>query len=452
MTSSLCLTIISKHKLHTFGSIPDSALMELFACADTMQVPHHFLWIPWIYAVTWRPHHGPIQSSNHPRLATPQKVKDIQSFLGFCQFYCHFIYGYSKIHSFWLHILPTRVPLAFSNEGHSCLWSTEKAFTTALVLTIGSQTLKLQWDWCLPNALATVLPHDSQWRIAPHCIPLPDPFCPRNSIQCPWTKSYSQFLKLSNDGTLPEGSGLPLMWSLITNCIFSMTKIVMHWPSMVGPNTFLVSPGNPFLSGKLRTKPDALTRWWDIYLKEGIVTMPGSIHRTTASITSKHWHCPPRLPPYQSQFLHGYLIMDAERLHSDIQSQLWEDPISTEHLNNQSDPKWPLIPMVLLCHLGCIYSELWQSPNYMLSSTAQTIPCRSFQSDKTLHQVHMQYYWSRLQSTSGYCKSCTICSLHQTCVPQTLQTSQAISNSQQALEFHIHGFIESSFHLWLTLI
>ena len=32
--------------------------------------------------------------------------------------------------------------------------------------------------------------------------------------------------------------------------------------------------------------------------------------------------------------------MDAERLYSDIQTQPWEDPISTEHLNTQSDPNW----------------------------------------------------------------------------------------------------------------
>jgi len=31
---------------------------------------------------------------------------------------------------------------------------------------------------------------------------------------------------------------------------------------------------------------------------------------------------------------HGSLIMDAERFHSDIWSQLQEDPFSAEHLNN----------------------------------------------------------------------------------------------------------------------
>jgi len=40
----------------------------------------------------------------------------------------------------------------------------------------------------------------------------------------------------------------------------------------------------------------------------------------------------------------------------------------------------------------------------------------------------------------NYCKSCTHLFPCQTCAPQTLWTSQATSDSQEALEIHIHGF------------
>jgi len=50
-------------------------------------------------ADTWRPHHDPIQSSNHPRLAKHhEKVKNIQSFSA-ANFYHRFIYGYPKSQS-----------------------------------------------------------------------------------------------------------------------------------------------------------------------------------------------------------------------------------------------------------------------------------------------------------------------------------------------------------------
>src|SRR5882724_6946736 len=104
--------------------------------------------------------------------------------------------------------------------------------------------------------------------------------------------------------------------------------------------------------------------------------------------------------------------MDAERLHSNIQSLLHDDPISAEHLDNQSDPKWTLDPDGLLCHLGCIYVP--NSGNLRLRvlqySHDHTL-AGHFGQTKTLYQVCMQYYWSGLPVyIKEYCKSCTTCS------------------------------------------
>src|SRR5882724_9618065 len=88
----------------------------------------------------------------------------------------------------------------------------------------------------------------------------------------------------------------------------------------------------------------------------------------------------------------GSLIMDAERLHSNIQSQLREDPISTEHLDKQSD-LWTLNPDGLLRNSRCIYvldsrtlqlCVLQYSHNHLLAG--------NFSQTKPLHQVHMHYY------------------------------------------------------------
>ena len=80
-------------------------------------------------------------------------------------------------------------------------------------------------------------------------------------------------------------------------------------------------------------------------------------------------------------------------------------------------------------------SELWQSLTLCSPVLAWPSPCRSFWSDKTLHQVHMQYYFQ----TSSLCQELLQVMyhlfLHQTCATQTLWTSQAPSNSQEALEF-----------------
>src|SRR5882724_11419750 len=81
--------------------------------------------------------------------------------------------------------------------------------------------------------------------------------------------------------------------------------------------------------------------------------------------------------------------------------------ISTEHLNNQSDP-----PDGLLCQLGCIY--VLNSGNLQLCvlKYSHYHPLAGhFGQTKTLHQVRMQYYRSVLPVYfNDYCKSCTTCS------------------------------------------
>src|SRR5882724_6642641 len=155
-----------------------------------------------------------------------------------------------------------------------------------------------------------------------------------------------------------EGSGLLIdvvtdHWNLQ---YFSTTKIFTcrqaQWSEYLSGFNLIIC----FHPGKLGTKPDALTRRWDVYLKEG--------NSDYASINSQNYH-----PVFTSKQLAlslrattlsipalcGSLIMDTERLHSNIRSQLQEDPTSKEHLPNPSDPSWTLDPDGLLRHLRHIY-------------------------------------------------------------------------------------------------
>src|SRR5467141_3997435 len=65
----------------------------------------------------------------------PRKVKDIQSFLSFANFYRRFIYGYSEITVPLTCLTCKGTPWNFSNKCHSAFEALKKAFTTAPVLT-----------------------------------------------------------------------------------------------------------------------------------------------------------------------------------------------------------------------------------------------------------------------------------------------------------------------------
>jgi len=179
-----------------------------------------------------------------------------------------------------------------------------------------------------------------------------------------------------------------------------------------------------------------------IYLKEG--------NSDYASINPQNYclvihfratgHHPFELLPYQSQssmdlsswMLKGSILtfsLNSERI-----------PFQAEHLNIQSEP-WTLDPDGLLRNSRCIYVldsrnlQLCVSPvshNHLLAG--------NFSQTKPLHQVHMHYYWPGLPSyVKDYCRSCTICSMPNLCATNLMDFSNNF-DSQEALEFHIHGF------------
>ena len=62
-----------------------------------MQVSCHFLWIPWLYAITWQPNNGSEQSSSHSGLAWTLEIPRHPVLPQFHKFLLFFIYRYSRI-------------------------------------------------------------------------------------------------------------------------------------------------------------------------------------------------------------------------------------------------------------------------------------------------------------------------------------------------------------------
>ncbi len=103
--------------------------------------------------------------------------------------------------------------------------------------------------------------------------------------------------------------------------------------------------------------------------------------------------------------------MDTERLHTDIKSQLRDDPVSAEHLDSQANPRWTLGPDGLLRHSGCIYVPDSSLHLCVLQYSHDHPLAGHYGQSKTLYQVRLNYYWPRLPTyVKNYCKLCTTCS------------------------------------------
>src|SRR5882724_4900274 len=346
----------------------------------------------------------------------PRKVKDLQSFFGFANFYHHFIYRYSEI-TIPLMCLTCKGTLwHFSDECHSTFEALKKVFTTALVLThwIPDTQITVETDasnYALAAVLSIMTPNSELHPIAFHSQMFSAPELNYNVHDKDLLAIFEAFKRWRH-----YLKGSALLIDVVTNHqnlqYFSMTKILTRhqarWSEYLSGFNLIIH----FHPGKLGTKPDALTRRWDIYLKEGNSDYASVNPQNFRLVfTSEQLASSLRATTLSIPVLRGSLIMDAEKLHSDIRSQLREDPISAEHLNKQSD-LWTLDPDGLLRNSGRIYVPDSGSLQLHVLQYSHDHPLAGhFSQMKTLHQVRMHYYCPGLPVfVKDYCKSCVTCS------------------------------------------
>jgi len=256
MTSSSILTTFQAQAPCLRSTLQDSTLTDFFSCADKCEFHvtscEYLRYMP----VTWRPHHGPVQSSNHPRLASTRKSRifNLSSALPISTVVSFTDIPKSQFH---LHVLPARVPLGIcSDECHSAFEALKKGFhhsSGPYPLDPGCSNhsprlMPLTMHWLA--VLSIMTPNGDLHPIAFHSRT----FSAWNSTTMSTTKSYLQFLKAFKQWRhYLKGSGLPI--NVVTD----------HWnlqyfsndqnPHM--SNKHIVSeylsgfkPGNLFLSWK----------------------------------------------------------------------------------------------------------------------------------------------------------------------------------------------------------
>ena len=99
-------------------------------------------------------------------------------------------------------------------------------------------------------------------------------------------------------------------------------------------------------------KPDALTRQWDIYLKEGGSTYktvnPQNLRPifTSTQLMESLWATSLIMPAFQAS-----ITMDSKKLLTDIKAHQATDNEATKHLND-TDPRWTQSADGLVRHDG----------------------------------------------------------------------------------------------------
>src|SRR3979490_1904016 len=336
-----------------------------------------------------------------------RKIKDIQSFLGFANFYRRFIFNYSDIiiPLTWLTCKGT--PWAWTEDCQRSFDYLKTAFTSAPILAHWEPDLPLivetdASDYALTAILSTITSEGELHPLAFHSRTFTAPELNYDVHEKELLAIFEVFKRWQH---YLEGSAEPI--DVVTDhknleC-FSTTKVLTRrqarWSEYLSQFNLTIR----FCPGKLDTKPDALPSQWDVYLKEG-----GSdygtinpqnlwpIFTTTQLVESL------RVTQLLIPALRASIIMDSESFHSKILSTLDSDPVAMQHLGDRvkPNPRWTQTDDGFLRLDNQIYvPEANNLRLRVLQYKHDHVLSGHFGQDKMLALIRREYTWTGLRTS-----------------------------------------------------
>ncbi|KAJ3560359.1 hypothetical protein NP233_g10892 [Leucocoprinus birnbaumii] len=345
----------------------------------------------------------------------PKKVKDIQSFLGFANFYRRFIYNYSDIVVPLTRLTRKSVPWNFDDKCRAAFNNLKEAFTSAPILThwIPDSQIIVETDasdYALAAILSIITDDNEVHPIAFHSRTF-------NSAESNYDTHDKELLAIFEAFRIwrhyLEGSGLPI--DVVTDHknleYFSTTKVLTRrqarWSEYLSQFNLVIR----FRPGRLGTKPDALTRRWDVYPKGGNTGYTSvNPHNFRPVFTHEQLAASVRATYLSTPSLRAATILDLEKLHSDILSSLRDDPVASAHLD-KPEGRWSTDSSSFLRLDDRIYVPNVNNLRLrVLQYKHDHILAGHFGQNKTLELIRREYTWPDIRTqVKEFCKSCVTC-------------------------------------------
>jgi hypothetical protein len=347
----------------------------------------------------------------------PRKVKDIQSFLGFANFYRRFIFNYSDIVVPLTRLTRKDTPWNFSDDCRAAFCKLKQAFSSAPILT--------QWvpdtpiivetdasDYAIAGILSIRCPDDEVRPVAFYSRTLSPPELNYDTHDKELLAIHEAFRSWRH---YLEGSGTPV--DVVTDHknleYFSTSKLLTRrqarWSEFLSQFHLIIR----FRPGKLGAKPDALTRRWDVYPKEGDKDYARvNLHNLRPVFTQEQLASSLRATILEYPVLRAISLLDVEQLHKDILTAQTSDPIISSHISDSTDPRWTVDPEGLLCLDHRIYVPEANNLRLRVLQYRHDHPLSGhFGQNRTLKLIRREYTWPGIRTyVKDYVSSCTTCS------------------------------------------
>jgi hypothetical protein len=284
----------------------------------------------------------------------PRKVKDIQSFLGFANFYRRFIQNYSEIIIPLTCLTRKNVPWQWTDERRSAFNALKASFISAPILAhfIPGAPLIVETDasdYAVAAILSTISEDKEIHPIAFFSRTLGTSELNYDTHDKELLAIHAAF---KNWRHYLEGAETPI--DVVTDhknleyftSVRMLTRRQARWAEFLCQFNLHIR----FRPGKLGTKPDSLTRRWDVYPKEGdsdyASVNPHNFHTifnqeqlalSRRAFTEQQLAASLRASTLAEPVLRASVIMDNEQLRQDIRNSYALDPITTQALQSIKD-------------------------------------------------------------------------------------------------------------------
>ena len=346
----------------------------------------------------------------------PRKVKDVQSFLGFANFYRRFIYHYSDIVVPLTQLTRKDVPFQFGEEARSAFNFLKDAFSSAPILThwVPNRPIIVETD-ASDYALAAILSIELE---SGEIHPVGFHSRKFNPTELNYDVHDKELFAIFEAFRIwrhyLEGSADPV--DVVTDHknleYFATTKLLnrrqARWSEYLSQFNLIIR----FRPSKLSTKPDSLTRRWDVYPKEGGSDYAAvNPHNFRPVFTNQQLSASLRASALYSVSLRGATIINSEQLHQDIRNAYATDPTAASHLPTPSAPNWSLTEDGTLLLHDRIYVPDQDDLRLRVLRNKHDHPLSGHLGrNKTLELIRREYAWPNMRTfVIDYCKSCITC-------------------------------------------
>ena len=345
-----------------------------------------------------------------------RKVKDIQPFLGFANFYCRFIHNYSNIVVPLTQLTCKDTPWKFTNDCCSAFNLLKKAFTSTLILThwVPNAPLVVETD-ALDYAIASILSIiGTNSELLPVTYYLRILSTPELNYDTHDKELLAIFEAFKHWWHYLKGSAslVDVVTAHKNLEYFSSSKVLTrhqaHWSEYLSQFNLTIH----FRPGRLRAMPNALTHRWDVYPKEGDRDYARvNPHNLKPMFTQEQLMSSLRATILLALAIRTAVLVDIEQLHKDILAAPPTDSIAQSHLSDPSDPRWSMDSTGLLHLDDRIYVPDTNDLCLRVLCYKHDHPLAGhFSQNCTLELVCCKYTWPGVHTfIKDHVSSCTSC-------------------------------------------